>query len=277
MLTFFLLACGTEAPSSDAAGDSAQDTGALDSGDSAAPVDSGDSAQPPPFEGMHLGIPALGAPAGEAWSGWVAGAAATGGWVYVNLDDGPGATKDDAWASAIAAARAEGVVVVGYVATDAASRDPDDVERDIGRWIAWFDVDGVVFDVAGADCAGTNAWYAAQVALADSKDPAGDAFVVLTGAGTACEGWAAVGDVLVVASGAASVLAAVAPPDWMWALPPQRFAAFVTGVSAGERAASMQAAKDAGIGTVYVTDDVDPTPYDALPTYWTAEIESIAP
>ncbi|GDX81026.1 hypothetical protein LBMAG42_28370 [Deltaproteobacteria bacterium] len=273
---YFLLACGTEAPSPDSAGDSAQDTGALDSGDSAAPVDSGDSGQPPPFEGMHLGIPALGAPDGEAWSGWVAGAAATGGWLYVNVDEGPGATKDNTWAAAIAGARAEGVVVVGYVGTESGTRDADDVERDIGRWAAWFDVDGVVFDVVGADCATMPTWYAEQVALADSKDPGGDAFVVLTGAGTACEGWAAVGDVLVVASGGASALAAVSPPAWMEALPPQRFAAFVTAVSADERAGSMQAAVDAGIGTVYVTDDVDPAPFDALPTYWTAEIESIA-
>ena len=195
----------------------------------------------------------------------------------MNLDDGPGATKDNTWAAAIAAARAEGVVVVGYVATSGGTRDSDDVERDIGRWTAWFDVDGVGFDVAGADCAGTNTWYAAQAALADSKDAGGDAFVVLTGAGTACEGWAAVGDVLVVAEGGASVLAAVSPPAWMQALPPQRFAAFVTGISADERAASMQAASDAGIGTVYVTDDVEPAPFDTLPTYWAAEIESIAP
>ncbi len=273
---FFLLACGTEAPSSDSTGDSGADTGVADTADSAQPGDSADSAAPPPFEGMHLGIPALGAPDGEAWTGWMSGAAATGGWLYVNIEDGPGGTKDDAWASAIAAARAAGVVVVGYVATSAGSRDADDVERDIGRWSAWFDVDGVVLDVGGADCAGAAPWYATQAALADGKDPSGDAFVVLTGAGTACEAWSAVGDVLVVASGGASEVEAVSPPAWMQALPPQRFAAFVTDVSADGRAAAMQAASERGIGTVYVTDDVDPTPFDTLPSYWTDEIESIA-
>lgn len=37
----------------------------------------------------------------------------------------------------------------------------------------------------------------------------------------------------------------------------------------------VEKAKEAGIGWIYVTDDVLPNPWDTLPSYWEAEIAAI--
>lgn len=275
MLLSLLFACGTTPPGETGADTALPDTGAPDTGDSA---DSGGDSAPdlPPFPRLHLGVPAFTTATDAGWAARTDGASRTGGWMVVDVASGPGDNKDTAWGSTIAAARAAGLPVVGYVETGAdGERDSDDVARDIGRWVAWYDVDGIFLDArAATDCDTSAAALAGATAEADTKVSDGEAFVVLAGAGESCLAASALADVLVTV-GTPAELAAAAAPTWRTTEPAEHFAYWATGAAEADVSTVMQLATDRAVGAVYVTDQADETPFDTLPAYWDAEVAAI--
>jgi hypothetical protein len=275
MLLPVLLACGTTPPGETGADTALPDTGAADTGDSG---DSGGDSTPdlPPFPTLHLGVPAFTAADDAGWAARTDGASRTGGWIVVDVAAGPGSGKDTAWGSTIAAARAAGVPVVGYVETGVnGDRASDDVSRDIGRWVAWYDIDGVFLDArAATDCDTVAAALAGAVAEADTKVADDDAFVVLAPPGEGCLAASTLADV-VVTVGTPAALAAAAAPAWRTTEPADHFAFWATGAAEADLPTVMQLATDRAVGTVYLTDQADETPFDTLPAWWAAEVAAI--
>ena len=70
--------------------------------------------------------------------------------LVINPASGPGRAPDPGYRRAIAAARAGGARVLGYVPTGWAGRPLGAVEADIDRYREWYGVDGVFLDEAAA-------------------------------------------------------------------------------------------------------------------------------
>lgn len=285
MLSLVLLACDV-APSLDSgkAVDSGDTAGAIDSGDSggvdtADSGDTADTAEPAlPFASLGLGVPAYVYPTDPAWDAFVAGVGTSGGFIIMNPNSGPGDGEDSVYAEAVAAARASGVVVLGYVATGYGARDGDDVRREVGRYFAWYGVDGIFFDeVSGPeDCTTSEPIYDSYSKSANEKASSGDAFVVLNPGLVSCEGYLDRADVLVVAEDAGSVLVDWEPAAWMSAYGPERFAILAHDVRSESYEAALQLALDGGAGWVYVTDDTLPNPWDEVPAFWDDQVAATA-
>ncbi len=266
-MMLLLLACTT--PTGDE-----PDTGAADSGaDTAESAETGDSADTadtdtgeaaPPFAGLHLSPPGLVDPSLPYWARVADAAARTGGVVFVDPSNGPGTSEIEAWSTAVADARFAGARVVGFVDTDGGTRDAGDVERDLGRWFAWYEVDGAWFDTEGAtDCAAATAAHAVSAAEADSRDDDDDALVAVRTAFD-CEGLTAFAE-LVVVSEPFTAFTARSPWPWAATVGPERLVAWVTAVPPGQEEAALTQARALGFGHVWITDQSGAEPFGVEP------------
>jgi hypothetical protein len=189
--------------------------------------------------------------------------------------DGPGTARDGAWGAIFDQARASGVAAVGFVSTTGGTRDPDDIERELGRYVAWYEADGAWFSTAGAaDCAAVAA-YAEAAALADAKDPGDDA-EVLPESALDCPELLDAADVVVVANESGAAFRERAAPAWTGGVSAERLAAWVWGVEAADLEATFTHAEALGIGRLYVTDASAADLGARLPSYWSAEVALVA-
>ena len=65
--------------------------------------------------------------------------------VVMNPANGPGAASDSQYVSAVRAAQATGITVVGYVHTSYAARSLSAVESDVNAYYRWYGVNGIFF------------------------------------------------------------------------------------------------------------------------------------
>lgn len=271
------LACGepgATGPGSDSAAVADNDTGQADSG-AADSGDSGDSGGAEPVRTMRLGIPGYAYAESAEWEGFVEGAEATGGFVIVNPDSGPGSTIDEAWVAAVAAARERGVVVLGYVPTGYGTREAESVDADVNQYTTWYDVDGIFFDEVGEECEALAGWYVERAAAADALVSSGDAFVVLNPGLLTCAAYLDAADVLVVAEDRLAQISDFEPADWMAEFGPERFMFLAYDAPGSDLGQTLKYVHDAGIGWTYITDDRPRNPWDELPSYWEAEVSAV--
>src|SRR5580704_14505275 len=71
----------------------------------------------------------------------------------MNPNSGPGSAPDPNYVSAVHAAQAAGISVVGYVYTDWGARRLSAVEADVNAYYRWYGVNGIFFDQASTSCA----------------------------------------------------------------------------------------------------------------------------
>lgn len=269
-MLLLLWACASD-PGDSAAADDTADTadtgdGGADSGTDTAGDDSGDTGVAARFPTLRLSPPALLDPSSPDWAPIVSAAAATEGLLFVDPSDGPGSAELDAWSAAVADAGYQAVPVLGYVATQGGARSTKDTERDIGRYFAWYDTEGVWFDTEGAaDCATAASWYGERAAAADLRAPDGDARVA-TLTSLDCEALMAQSELLVLVQDGATFRART---GWSWAgtYGPDRFVAWITGVDAADLEATLAAAEAQGFGHVWVTDASGEQAFSRAPTH----------
>jgi hypothetical protein len=241
-----------------------QETGGGDTG-----TDTTDTA--PDIPSLKLTIPAYVWPEDPTYAAWVAGAAETGGAVVLNPASGPGETRLDAYVDAVAAARAAGIAVLGYVHTRYGERPAADVDAEVARWADFYGVDGIFFDEVASGCDRV-AWYAERAAAADAVDGDGDAFVAFNPGVESCEAHLEAADLLVVAEDEGADLLGYTAPAWAAAYDPDRFWLLAHSADDATMSALLDVAREQGVGNVYVTDDALPNPWDGLPTYWDEEV-----
>ncbi len=191
--------------------------------------------------------------------------------VVVNPDSGPGAGEGRGYAEAVRTLQAAGVRVLGYVPTTYGSRPLAAVLADVGRYLAWYGVDGIFFDEASADGALLPYYRAA------SRQARGDSgrVVVLNPGVPPAAGYFDVADVVVTFEGtyAGYASAMAATPDWLRRIAPDRVAHLVYDAT---RAEALDAVADATAGYVYVTSGAMPNPWRSLPAYLDEEEEALA-
>jgi hypothetical protein len=189
---------------------------------------------------------------------------------------GPGRTRSRGYASAIRAAEAAGITVVGYVDTDYGRRSRRAVERQVRAYRRWYGVGGIFFDRASGDCA-REPYYAALRRDAGAVIGSG-ARTILDPRGhpSRCDMRAA--DILVTFDGSDRAYLRSPPPAWVADYPRARFWQSIHGarsVSAMMAAVAVSRGRQAGF--VFVTPGDGPHPYGRLPTgsYWRVELAAI--
>ncbi|MGH3622741.1 MAG: spherulation-specific family 4 protein [Sciscionella sp.] len=181
--------------------------------------------------------------------------------VVLNPASGPGALVDPAFIPVLSRLRAAGVAIAGYVDTNYGRRPPADALADLGRYLDWYGVDGVMFDRVASGTADVR-YYAS---LARSARTLGANEVTFNHGAHPVEAYAEHADLLGTFEAPWRVYLDLAVPRWVRDRPAERFYHLVYSVPRGHlgEAASLAARRNAG--GVYVTDLGGDNPWRCLP------------
>ncbi len=231
------------------------------------------AAPPPPKVCQSVVIPAYFYPSGGGglWSGALTSEPGLGIMV-ANVNSGPGTSADPDYASAIARAQAAGVRVFGYVYTSYGSVSLQTVESRISAWKSLYGVTSIFLDEAST-ASSTLSYYQALTSFVHQQ--ASGAQTIVNFGTQPPQSDMSAGDILVTFEGAYSTYLGLTVPSWMRSFAPTRFYNIIYNTSGQSSLAQVmtQASAD-NVGYVYVTDDTLPNPYDALPSYLSAETSS---
>jgi hypothetical protein len=194
----------------------------------------------------------------------------------MNPNGGPGASADADYGRALPACHARGQQVIGYVHTSYGARDAATVRSDIDAYYALYPgIDGVFLDEMSTDPA-TASYYSSLYQYVRGKP--GSHVVVGNPAAAASSAWqltTPVADAVVVFEGTAADYALWSPPSWVGT---QAASSIANLVYATPDAATLRqvcsSSKARNAGSMYVTDDVPPNPWDRLPggTLWSDSV-----
>jgi Spherulation-specific family 4 len=194
----------------------------------------------------------------------------------MNPSSGPGRSPDPNYVSAVHAAQAAGITVVGYVYTNYGSRSLAAVEADVTNYYSWYGVNGIFFDQASTNCS-YSSYYAALNSFVKAKG--GTARTILNPGTQTSQCYVSDADVLLTFEGSdQTYVNSYSAPSWVSQYSAGHFWHVVYATpnsSAMTQAVSLSKRRDAGY--VYVTPDTLPNPYDTLPTgsYWSGELAAI--
>lgn len=225
-------------------------------------------------------VPAYFYPAGKGLSDWdrlIASADKAPIVAIVNPASGPGPKADPNYVALLdRAAKKRGLTLVGYATTSYGKRPVAEVEADLARWLKLYpQIRGFFLD---EQASGPEALdhYVTVYRAARRLMPKG---LIISNPGTNCvEGYLTrpTTDVACLYEGHDD-FTKVSTPGWARSLPPSRFAALPYKVATPD--AMRQAIRHAlsrRFGYLYVTDASGANPWDRLPSYWDAEVETIA-
>lgn len=194
----------------------------------------------------------------------------------MNPNSGPGSAPDPNYVSAVHAAQAAGITVVGYVYTDWGARSLSAVEADVNAYYSRYGVNGIFFDQASTNCA-YSSYYATLNAFVKAKG--GTARTILNPGTQTSQCYVSDADILLTFEGSDSqYVSSYSAPRWVTSYSSSHFWHIIYGTpTASAVAQAVQLSKQRGAGYVYVTPDTLPNPYDTLPTagYWSSELADI--
>jgi hypothetical protein len=194
--------------------------------------------------------------------------------VVMNPDSGPGGSLDPGYVSAVRAAQAAGITVVGYVYTDYGARSLDVVESDVAAYYRWYGVNGIFFDEASDSCS-KEPYYATLDAYVHAE---GAAQTTILNPGTATgQCYLAAADILLTFEGSYhQYVHSYSAPAWVARYPSSRFWHVIYDApNAKALARTVKLGRQRGAGLVYVTSQRLPNPYGELPAlvYWHDELD----
>ena len=193
--------------------------------------------------------------------------------VIVNPQSGPGSTSDPNYAAVVSQARAEGLVLYGYVDTMDGSLSLALAENEIDDYAQWYGITNIFFDNASTNVDELG-YY--QALTADVRATATGSLVMLNFGTYPPEVYMGLGDTAIVFEGPYSSFVVTPPPAWMSDYPSNRFGVFLTGVPANELSAAIAQTAAWNDGYVYITEmTAGPTLYEQLPSYWSDEVRMI--
>ena len=194
--------------------------------------------------------------------------ASTVKYIVANASSGPGTTVDSNYATAIANAQAAGITVLGYVNTGDGGVSTGTVQTQIGYWKSLYNVTSIFFDNA-ATSSGELSYYTTVCGYVSGTK-------VLNHGAIPNQGYAALGDILVVFESPYSSWASFSPASWFSQYSPSKFAVFIYDViGPGAMFQTVTQAQQYNIGNIHVSDEADDN-FSALPTYLAAEVSQLA-
>jgi chitodextrinase len=245
--------------------------------------------------GQQLAIPAYIYPTGSGLTDWqdIAAGGSSVGLAIANVANGPSATADANWTTAIDDAHNGGVRVVGYVDTGyfgtadgrltrlgdgSVSAWLDQAESDVNEWYKLYGsaIGGIFFDDALNAC-GTDAEYPdlyAELTQYVKVNHPGALTIINPGTDVpSC--YANSADVIVRFEGSYSSYTSFTPSSWESGYDPHKFMDIVYSTPSADLSNAVGLSKSDGAGYVYLTDAGLPNPYDVLPSYWSTELSDL--
>lgn len=227
-----------------------------------------------PASAQHIAVPSYIYP-GAAWAKIDVGAP-TVGIAIINPGSGPGTSPDPLYQRQVREARAHGLRVLGYVATTYGNKDPHKVEAEIDDYYRWYAVDGIFLD-EGANTPDKLPYYKA---IHDYIRKANPSSIIVLNPGTQTdEGYLDVADILLTFEGSYDdYIDKYHAPAWVDRYPSHRFYHVIYGApTASDMENAVRLSRDRNAGWVYVTSEIMPNPYGALPPdgYWKGELTAV--
>lgn len=192
-------------------------------------------------------------------------------WIaIVDPHHGPGAQYDANYAENINKLQAANVTVLGYVSTLWAARPPELVKADIDRYKEWYNVDGIMLDEMISD-PGFEGMYSGFADHAKSKGMS----IVIGNVGTNISpSYASTVDAISTVEGDRT------PPlswlkGWQSNYDKSNFVYITYSQSWIDKEYVAESAKH--VGSLYITDDTMPFPYDNFPTFLDEVLEMLDP
>ena len=189
-------------------------------------------------------------------------------YLVANPSSGPGNSPNSDYVTAISAAQAAGITVLGYINTGNGSVAVSTASMQAGQWASFYGVTSIFYDNAATSQA-LLPYYTQMCAIAHAT---GGALAVLNHGAVPDQGYASIGDILVVFESAQSAWSGFSAPGWFASYPASRFGVFVYDIPDQDTMTTiMGQVQGFGIGQAYLTDENLPNPYDTLPAWWAAE------
>lgn len=197
-------------------------------------------------------------------------------WAIGNPGSGPGAAIDPTYVATFTAFQRSGRLL-GYVYTSYGARPLVDVFADIDTWYAWYAPDGIFVDEMDNVPLAHESYYRAifqHVAAAHPKaavvgNPGTTSTLdYLDGAFGRCA------STLCLFENSSGFLA-YTPQPWVLTRPRREFYALPHSTAAADWPAVVDHAFASHFGWVYVTNDTLPNPWDTLPPYFEAMVDTI--
>ena len=218
-------------------------------------------------------VPAYFAPEGSPgpWQ-TMCEAAPAGSTVILNPNNGPVKRQAKTYAEPIHFCEEHGQRVIGYVFTKYGKRSLGAVERAIAHYYTWYPaVEGIFLDeMAEVPNAKVETYYRQLAVYVHAKG----GYLVGNPGDTAATPWQLADvDTVVTFEGSAASYASYSPAPWVLAAQPEQIADIVYDApESTQMEADCTKAQEENAGSVYVTNLPEkPDPYEALPSYWTAE------
>lgn len=189
--------------------------------------------------------------------------------VILNPGNGPGSSIVNPYIALIGTLRHAGIRVLGYVSTGHGNRDPAVVTTEIEHWREWYGVDNIFLDEAAAvqEGVGTYANYAATV-----HEEGG--IVVLNPGVIPHQEYFEFADAIVTFEDPMDAYLRIGElPEKARMEARADIWHIVIGAPQDRLNDIMRRARQYGADGIYVTDDVEPNPYDGLPTYWLGKLD----
>lgn len=181
-----------------------------------------------------------------------------------NPNSGPGASADSVYVTATNDLKNAGIVVLGYVPTGYADRDPNEVKAEIDDYVAWYPATtGIFFDEQSNE-PGFESYYSDLDTYAKSK---GLTFTVGNPGTDTAESYVNALDMMLIYE-TDGLPSASSLGGWHDGYDKKNFGIIPYAVPSLDTSFVAQA--KAHVGYIYITDDDLPNPWDSLPPYFDA-------
>jgi hypothetical protein len=240
-------------------------------------------ARPGAIAQTRLAIPSYVSPSSAGWNRWESMGSRIVGIMILNRNNGDDTQIDPESVASIKKTQASGILVLGYIHTGYAKRDPNEVRTKIDGVYASYQVDGIFLDETPTDCSEvgnhhlTNLEYYQALSKYVRTKPGEHLVVLNPGTVPASDCWMNVTDVLVTFEQAtlATYQSSYIDAPWTHSYGPERFWNLVYRVPTAQQMQQIvELAHRRGVGWLYVTDDgADGNPWDNPATYLSAEAQ----
>ena len=181
---------------------------------------------------------------------------------------GPGSAPNATLLAYVTRARAKGITIMGYVATNYEQRPTAAVETDVRDYRAWYGVTDIFLDQVTRTLAQIT-YYQTLSNYIHQTNPGSR--VWLNPGVYPNQLYMSLGDVVMVFEGTFANYVGLRLPSWTDQYAASRFAHVIVATPGSELDRALQLARTRNAGYVYVTDGTGSNPYGSLPSYWSRE------
>ncbi len=181
---------------------------------------------------------------------------------------GAGTAPNPEFQALVSQAKAAGITILGYSSTEDGQRSIAQVEADVRDYAAWYGVTSIFLDRVSGQ-AQQIPYYKQLADYIHRTDPGSQ--VWLNPGDYPDQEYMSIGNVVMVFEGTYAQYLTADVPGWARDYPASKFAHTIFATPGADLANALRLAHSRDAGYVYVTDGTGSNPYQALPSYWSAE------